>query len=219
LIPLEAGITLIPLETDMATTTDELLPDNTDGSLSEELPMIEESAIIVLEDIVDDEDKFYFDEDYLDIYDFSDDCVIVGMKRAYSEVNKVYPDGYFGPLFYKVEDISFAEGDTGSNPLINYEGFHQILKLYLVTSGTESVLIAIRWLEQRDDVLCAEPWFLTLHTPDTTLPPTRDTKSNLPATGDVTSQVFGTVFLATLSFGICLLLRQHSRRTRERVAN
>ena len=174
--------------------------------------MIEEGAITVLDDIVDDEDKYYCPATLDD--DFSDDCVIVGMKKAYSQVNKYYPDDYFGSLFYKVEDISYVEGDTGNNPLVNYEGFHQILKLYLVTPGKESVLSAIRLLEQRDDVLCAQPWFRNLHTPDTTPSPIRDTKSNLPATGDVTSQV-STVFLAALSVGFYLLQKQRSRRRKQ----
>ena len=106
------------------------------------------------------EDKYYCPATLDD--DFHDDSVLVGIKQAYSEINKPYVEGYFGERFSRIEDLFRIEGDVESNELVNKESFHQILRLYLVKPGKDNVLEAIRFLEKRDDVRSAEPDYVIL---------------------------------------------------------
>ena len=92
--------------------------------------------------------------------DFEDNSVIVVMKRDYGGINKVYENNYFGNAFYKIQDNFYIEEDIEEKNLANIEDFRQILQLFLVNPGKENVLIAIKELEKRDDILSAEPDYI-----------------------------------------------------------
>lgn len=104
---------------------------------------------------VDDEEKKICNATLED--DFADDCVLVVMKKAYSEVGKKYTIDDFSEIeCTDVRNLYYGSSHE-NNPLLNKDDFHQILKLELKIKGKKQVLDAIKILEQREDILLAEP--------------------------------------------------------------
>ena len=67
--------------------------------------------------------------------DFSDDSLIVVIKKEFSEVNKVYAPEDFGiPDVESVEDLTAFPDGTDGLEYLNTEEFRQIFKLNLKTS-------------------------------------------------------------------------------------
>lgn len=89
--------------------------------------------------------------------DFAEDCVLVTLKKAYSEINKKYTvDDFSEVACIEVKDLTYIP-DYENKPLLNKDDFHQILSIGLKNKGKKEVLNAIKILEKREDVLSAEP--------------------------------------------------------------
>lgn len=103
--------------------------------------------------------------------EFSEDTVIVTMKLENSTINKVIPPSYFSEIdVIEIIDLTYIEGDIEANELINKDAFHQILSLKIKSTGKQDVLDTIKALEERDDILAAEPCYyyeiITFGTPN-----------------------------------------------------
>lgn len=97
---------------------------------------------------------------------FETNTVLVTIKRAYGEINKAYTSGDFSEIgCTAVEDLTALSEDVGELDYLNFEEFHQILLLTLAQSSRENVVAAIRTLERREDVLCAEPNYMDIVVP------------------------------------------------------
>ena len=100
--------------------------------------------------------------------DFSDELILVGLSRNATFSFKQYSAEDFPEIGnVDVEEITkdaaeivrnqFESGDEIEGHLINVAEFRRILKLTLHEKGKENVIDAIRQLEKRDDILCAQP--------------------------------------------------------------
>jgi hypothetical protein len=106
-------------------------------------------------------------------------------------------------------------------PLLNFGNFHQILKLYLVNPGRESVLEAIEYLSQREDILSAEPRYINIHLPVPVDPPgdgsgEQDSSAtpSLPPTGDTAGILGLTLVLSLASLGVFMVTKNNLSRGR-----
>ncbi len=87
------------------------------------------------------------------------EVLVVLTKRA-TEINKSYASTHFSKVkATEIEDLTHIENEKAFE-WIDTENYNQILKITLVDKSKESVLKAIKILEQRDDVLSAEPNYI-----------------------------------------------------------
>ena len=132
-----------------------------------------------INDIV--EEKYYCSATLED--NFSSDKIIVVLKNSESLKFKTYSTLDFNSVrCIKIENLTdtsskqikskiaainvelkdkVTDNSTNGNYTINTSRFHQILVLTLEQPGKENVLDAIKVLEQRDDVLIAEPNYIS----------------------------------------------------------
>ena len=91
-------------------------------------------------------------------YNFTNDCVLVVVKKEYSEINKVWNLDFFGDLPIKeVKDLTHRDNpDSVSNP----SEFKQILKIVLKEPSYEGVLELIEELKKIDEFESAEPNYI-----------------------------------------------------------
>ena len=91
-------------------------------------------------------------------YNFTNDCVLVVVKKEYSEINKVWNLDFFGDLPIKeVKDLTHSDNpDSVSNP----SEFKQILKIVLKEPSYEGVLELIEELKKIDEFESAEPNYI-----------------------------------------------------------
>ena len=88
-------------------------------------------------------------------YNFTNDCVLVVVKKEFSEINKVWNLDFFGDLPIKeVKDLTHRDNpDSVSNP----SEFKQILKIVLKEPSYEGVLELIEELKKIDEFEFVEP--------------------------------------------------------------
>jgi hypothetical protein len=86
---------------------------------------------------------------------FADDCVLVVMDKNVGGVNKRHDISFFGDI--EIESIVDLTSVNPNSELINWELFHQILKLNLPVHSKENVINVIRHLEKIDGIQCASP--------------------------------------------------------------
>ncbi len=90
--------------------------------------------------------------------DFDPQEILVVLKQGYGGINKAHtPDDFPEIPCAAVEDLTALPEDVGTLEYLNVTEFHQILLLTLSTSTKEEVIAAIRTLEEREDILSAEP--------------------------------------------------------------
>ena len=91
-------------------------------------------------------------------YNFTNDCVLVVVKREYSGINKEWSLDFFGDLPIKeVKDLTHRDNpDSVSNP----SEFKQILKIVLKEPSYEGVLELIEELKKFDEFESAEPDYI-----------------------------------------------------------
>ena len=91
-------------------------------------------------------------------HNFTNDCVLVVVKKEYSDINKVWSLGFFGDLPIKeVQDLTHRDNpDSVSNP----SEFKQILKIVLKEPSYEGVLELIEELKKFDEFESAEPNYI-----------------------------------------------------------
>ncbi len=94
--------------------------------------------------------------------EFADDCVLVTIKKAYSEINKQhYIEDFDSVEIEEIVDLTYVENyDSSKEYAINENDFHQILKLVLKEKGKLEVLRAISLVEELDIVLSAGPNYI-----------------------------------------------------------
>lgn len=137
------------------------------------------NCVIINASVLDDENLIITDISIDD--DFSDDVVIIVLKHSVSLEFITYTIDDFNEIdCIKVEDLTeyttkivkeeIEANKTGDysklneriskNMLVNIDMFHRILCLYLSVPGKENVINAIRKLEQRNDIISAEPDYI-----------------------------------------------------------
>lgn len=97
--------------------------------------------------------------------DFSEERVLILMKNSESLKFKKYDADSFSEIgCVTVKDLSVATAknikehkEHDCKIAAKAKGYHQILSLELKDKGKENVLKAIKKLEKRDDIYCAEP--------------------------------------------------------------
>lgn len=89
---------------------------------------------------------------------FSEDTVIVVMKKSTSEINKKYGEDFFGNIpIENIYDVTYVSKEIKSNTSLNLDEFRQILQLKLKANTKQDVLKVIKEIEKIDDVLCVSP--------------------------------------------------------------
>ena len=91
-------------------------------------------------------------------YNFTNDCVLVVVKKEYSEINKVWNLDFFGDLPIKeVKDLTHRDNPDSVS---NTSEFKQILKIVLKEPSYEGVLELIEELKKIDEFESAEPNYI-----------------------------------------------------------
>lgn len=94
--------------------------------------------------------------------DFVTGEIMVGMKAAYSGVNKVWRAAHFPQLtgITEIEDLTYADTEESKAVYRGMADFHQLLKITISGSGKADVLAGVAALEQNEAILFAEPNFI-----------------------------------------------------------
>lgn len=91
-------------------------------------------------------------------YNFTNDCVLVVVKKEYSEINKVWNLDFFGDLPIKeVNDLTYFDNPEN---IANQNDFQQILAIYLKEPSYQGVLDLIQELKKFDEFEYVEPNYI-----------------------------------------------------------
>ncbi len=117
-------------------------------------------TIVQKENILSEEtvEKNYCDATLED--DFTDDCVLVVMKKNYGGINKIHSKEKFkGVEIESVEDLTNITGNIEDKG-IDVENYRQILKITLKNKSKKEVLKGVKAFEKLDEVEYAEPNYI-----------------------------------------------------------
>ena len=91
-------------------------------------------------------------------YNFTNDCVLVVVKKEYSGINKEWSLDFFGDLPIKeVKDLTYCDNpDSVSNP----DEWRQILEIKIKEPSYEGVLELIEELKKFDEFESAQPNYI-----------------------------------------------------------
>lgn len=91
-------------------------------------------------------------------YNFINDCVLVVVKKEYSEINKVWNLDFFGDLpIKKVNDLTYFDNPEN---IANQNDFQQILAIYLKEPSYQGVLDLIQELKKFDEFEYVRPNYI-----------------------------------------------------------
>lgn len=85
--------------------------------------------------------------------------IMVGIKTAYSEVNKLWTAADFPELsgITGIEDLTYADTEAAIEKFSAKENFHQLLKIVISNTTKSAVIAGVDALEQNEKLLFAEP--------------------------------------------------------------
>lgn len=103
------------------------------------------------------EEEFIPSNDTVD-GNFETGKILVGIKKKYSKVNKVWTAADFPQLkgITKIEDLTYAETPKRIEKLSQSEDFHQLLTIYISGKTKQDVIDGIAALSKNEKLLFAE---------------------------------------------------------------